>query len=102
MAFAPTLSGKVLSLVVRTLLSWTEICLVLGIKGENYTLTAGWRTQIGQRVLRFVPAALSWSARYNPIADVRIGSDYQIADCQKIAQMIIDPEGKGQIGRAHV
>src|SRR3546814_2312929 len=29
------------------------------------------------------------------MAEVRIGSDYQIADCQNIAQMIIDPEGKG-------
>src|SRR3546814_20068095 len=29
------------------------------------------------------------------MAEVRIGTDYQIADCQNIAQMIIDPEGKG-------
>src|SRR3546814_4866935 len=50
MAFAPTRSGKGVSLVVPTLLSWTESCLVLDIKGENYALTAGWRAQIGQRV----------------------------------------------------
>lgn len=95
MAYAPTRSGKGVGLVVPTLLSWIESALVLDIKGENYALTAGWRHSIGHRVLRFDPAALNGSARYNPLAEVRIGSPYQVADCQNIASMIVDPEGKG-------
>ena len=95
LCFAPTRSGKGVSLVVPTLLSWTESMLVLDIKGENFALSAGWREKMGQRVLRFDPAALTGSVRYNPLAEVRLGTDYEIADCQNIASMIIDPDGKG-------
>src|SRR3546814_11009316 len=52
-------------------------------------------TSLGLSELLFEPAALAGSVRYNPMAEVRIGTDYQIADCQNIAQMIIDPEGTG-------
>ncbi len=95
MCFAPTRSGKGVSLVLPTLLSWQESVLVLDIKGENYALSSGWRKTIGQTVLRFDPAALSGSVRYNPLAEVRVGTDHEIADCQNIASMIIDPDGKG-------
>ena len=95
LCFAPTRSGKGVSLVVPTLLSWTESALILDIKGENFALTAGWRQKMGQRVLRFDPAALTGSVRYNPLAEVRLKTDYEIADCQNIASMIIDPDGKG-------
>jgi type IV secretion system protein VirD4 len=43
MAFAPTRSGKGVGLVVPTLLTWTGSTVVHDIKGENWTLTAGWR-----------------------------------------------------------
>ncbi|CTQ63456.1 Conjugal transfer protein TraG [Roseibium album] len=33
--------------------------------------------------------------KYNPLAEVRIGTDHEIADCQNIAIMIIDPDGTG-------
>jgi len=95
MCFAPTRSGKGISLVIPTLLTWLESALILDIKGENYALTAGWRSLIGQRVLRFDPAALTGSVRYNPLSEVRLETDYEIADCQNIASMIIDPDGKG-------
>ncbi|MHA1597536.1 MAG: type IV secretory system conjugative DNA transfer family protein [Alphaproteobacteria bacterium] len=95
LCFAPTRSGKGVSLVVPTLLDWQESALVLDIKGENFALTAGRRAQMGQRVLRFDPAALMGSVSYNPLAEVRLESDYEIADCQNIASMIIDPDGKG-------
>ncbi|SFP14995.1 type IV secretion system protein VirD4 [Cohaesibacter marisflavi] len=93
--FAPTRSGKGVGLVIPTLLSWPESALVLDIKGENYALSAGWRAAQGQRVFRFDPAAVSGSAKYNPLEEVRIGTDYEIADCQNIAIMIIDPDGAG-------
>lgn len=95
LAFAPTRSGKGVALVIPTLLSWLGSVLVLDIKGEAFAFTAGWRKLIGQLVLRFEPAALSGSCRYNPLAEVRIGTDYEIADCQNIALMLIDTDGKG-------
>lgn len=95
LTFAPTRSGKGVGLVLPTLLTWAESALVLDIKGENYALTAGWRSSIGQKVLKFDPAAPEGSVRYNPLEEVRIGTDHEIADCQNVAIMIIDPDGTG-------
>ena len=45
MAFAPTRSGKGVGLVVPTLLTWTGSAVIHDIKGENWQLTAGWRSK---------------------------------------------------------
>ena len=45
MAFAPTRSGKGVGLVVPTLLGWTGSAVIHDIKGENWQLTAGWRSR---------------------------------------------------------
>ncbi|MGE4278202.1 MAG: type IV secretory system conjugative DNA transfer family protein [Magnetospirillum sp.] len=95
LAFAPTRSGKGVGLVLTTLLSWAHSVLVLDIKGENWRLTSGWRALMGHRILKFDPTASTGSIRYNPLAEVRIGTDHEIADAQNIAVMIIDPDGKG-------
>jgi len=54
LCFAPTRSGKGVGLVVPTLLSWPGSCIVHDIKGENWQLTAGFRSRHG-RVLMFDP-----------------------------------------------
>jgi type IV secretion system protein VirD4 len=43
LCFAPTRSGKGVGLVVPTLLTWPGSCIVHDIKGENWTLTSGFR-----------------------------------------------------------
>jgi type IV secretion system protein VirD4 len=65
LCFAPTRSGKGVGLVVPTLLTWPGSCIVHDIKGENWTLTSGFRGRPG-RVLLFDPTN-SWSAAYNPL-----------------------------------
>ena len=95
LAFAPTRSGKGVSLVLPTLLEWSHSAVVLDIKGENYALTAGYRKSLGHRILKFEPTAMEGSVRFNPLAEIRLGTDYELMDCQNIAAMIIDPEGKG-------
>ncbi len=95
LTFAPTRSGKGVGLVLPTLLSWPASALVLDIKGENWRLTSGWRASIGQRILKFDPTAPGGSIRFNPLAEIRVGTDFEIADAQNVAAMIIDPEGKG-------
>jgi len=52
MAFAPTRSGKGVGLVIPTLLSWDASAVIHDIKGENWELTAGWRSTFS-RVIRF-------------------------------------------------
>src|SRR4051794_6610607 len=64
LCFAPTRSGKGVGLVVPTLLSWPGSCIVHDIKGENWSLTSGFRARHG-RVLLFDPTN-SESAAYNP------------------------------------
>ena len=96
LTFAPTRSGKGVGLVVPTLLEWKHSALVLDIKGENFKLTAGWRAkELNQQVLKFDPASSEGSARFNPLAEVRLNTDQEIADVQAISIMIMDPDGKG-------
>ncbi len=90
MAFAPTRSGKGVGLVVPTLLSWTGSAVIHDIKGENWQLTAGWRTKFSHCLL-FNPTDLH-SARYNPLLEVRKGAD-EVRDVQNIADILVDPEG---------
>ena len=90
LCFAPTRSGKGVGLVVPTLLTWPGSCIVHDIKGENWTLTSGFRAQHG-RVLLFDPTN-SESAAYNPLLEVRRG-EWEVRDVQNVADVLVDPEG---------
>lgn len=90
MAFAPTRSGKGVGLVVPTLLSWTGSAVIHDIKGENWRLTAGWRSKFSHCLL-FNPTDPN-SARYNPLLEVRKGL-FEVRDAQNIADILIDPDG---------
>jgi type IV secretion system protein VirD4 len=90
LCFAPTRSGKGVGLVVPTLLTWPGSAIVHDIKGENWTLTAGWRARFG-RVLIFDPTNAQ-SAAYNPLLEVRRG-EWEVRDVQNIADVLVDPEG---------
>ena len=53
---AATGTGKGVGFVVPNLLHWQGSAIVLDIKGENYTLTSGYRGRtLGQKVYRFDP-----------------------------------------------
>jgi type IV secretion system protein VirD4 len=90
LCFARTRSGKGVGLVVPTLLTWPGSAIVHDIKGENWTLTAGWRAKFG-RVLLFDPTNAASSA-YNPLLEVRRG-EWEVRDVQNIADVLVDPEG---------
>jgi type IV secretion system protein VirD4 len=125
LCFAPTRSGKGISLVLPTLLDgWNKNAFILDIKGENYALTAGYRKkELGHEILKLDftdPHAreLNTSATFNPLDEVPL--DYRIQDnsskgdfniqdfetvhsdtysetstIQQIVAIIIDPQGKG-------
>ena len=90
MAFAPTRSGKGVGLVIPTLLSWTGSAVIHDIKGENWELTAGWRSRFSHALL-FDPTNIR-SAKYNPLLEVRRGEN-EVRDVQNIADILVDPEG---------
>ena len=110
LAFAPTRSGKGVGLVIPTLLGgWTGSAIVHDLKGENWALTARWRSDaLGHRILRFDPTAdfpstgdpdehdgpesppPSDLVRYNPLAEIRLG-ELEVRDAQNVARIIMDP-----------
>jgi len=90
LCFAPTRSGKGVGLVVPSLLTWPGSAIVHDIKGENWQLTAGFRSGHG-RVLLFDPTNAK-SGAYNPLLEVRRG-EWEVRDVQNIADILVDPEG---------
>jgi type IV secretion system protein VirD4 len=90
LCYAPTRSGKGVGLVIPTLLTWPGSCIVHDIKGENWELTAGFRSTFG-RVLLFDPTNTA-SAAYNPLLEIRKG-EWEVRDVQNVADVLVDPEG---------
>ncbi|MES3028392.1 MAG: conjugal transfer protein TraG [Pseudomonadota bacterium] len=90
LCFAPTRSGKGVGLVTPTLLTWPGSAIVHDIKGENWSLTAGFRSRLGH-VLLFDPTNAA-SAAYNPLLEVRRGEG-EVRDVQNVADVLVDPEG---------
>lgn len=90
LTFAPTRSGKGVGLVIPTLLSWPASAVIHDIKGENWSITAGWRSRFSHCLL-FNPTDAK-SAAYNPLLEVRRGA-HEVRDVQNIADILVDPEG---------
>jgi type IV secretion system protein VirD4 len=96
LTYAPTRSGKGVGLVIPTLLSWPSSCVITDLKGELWALTAGWRKQHAKnKVLLFEPAASEQGICWNPLDEIRINTDHEVGDVQNLANLIVDPDGKG-------
>lgn len=96
LTYAPTRSGKGVGLVIPTLLSWPASSVITDLKGELWALTAGWRKQHAQnKVLRFEPAAANGGVCWNPLDEIRLGTENEVGDVQNLATLIVDPDGKG-------
>lgn len=89
LAFAPTRSGKGVGLVIPTLLAWSESCVVYDIKGENWAKTAGYRSKSGHLCFKFSPLEEGNGSRFNPLAEVRVGTARDVSDAQNVADMIV-------------
>lgn len=92
---APTRSGKGVGLIVPTLLSWSESCVVHDPKGELWQLTSGWRSQNVGPCYLFNPVSSEFHVRINPLDEIRIGTPNEVSDAQNLATIIVDPDGKG-------
>lgn len=96
LTYAPTRSGKGVGLVVPTLLSWPASAVITDLKGELWALTAGWRKRHAKnKVLNFAPASVSGGVCWNPLDEIRTGTEYEVGDVQNLAALIVDPDGKG-------
>lgn len=88
--YTARLTLKGVGLVVPTLLSWPASAVIHDIKGENWQITAGWRSRFSHCLL-FNPTDPQ-SAAYNPLLEVRRGT-HEVRDVQNIADILVDPEG---------
>ncbi|MDR1377170.1 MAG: type IV secretory system conjugative DNA transfer family protein [Synergistaceae bacterium] len=84
LCYAPTRSGKGISLVLPTLLDgWKQSVFVLDIKCENFSLSAGYRAkELGQKILKLDftdPDAISdgTSATFNPLEEVHLDFTFE-------------------------
>lgn len=98
LAFAPTRSGKGVSLVIPTLLAWESSAVIYDIKGENWALTSGFRAQSGHLCFKFAPAERESSSRFNPLAEIRLHTPYDVRDAQNMAAMLVHTGGEGEGG----
>lgn len=89
---APSRTGKGAGIIVPTLYSCPDSVIVLDIKEENWTLTAGKRATIGP-VLYYNPASTQ-SVHFNPLWEIRSGI-HQVEDIQGLVNILVDPDGKG-------
>lgn len=95
-AFCPTRSGKGVGMVIPTLLTWRHSVMVNDPKGEAFALTAGFRKQAGNKIIKFEPACTDGTgACWNPLAEIRTFTLHDVADAQMIMSMACDPKGKG-------
>lgn len=97
--YAPSRSGKGVSVVGPNLLSYESSVFVLDIKGELWEQTAGWRQRSANNlVLYHDPCSEDpGNARFNPLAEIRINTSSDVRDVQNVVEYLIKPE-KGKSG----
>jgi type IV secretion system protein VirD4 len=86
---APPRAGKGVGVVVPNLLNFPGSVIVVDIKRENWTITAGFRQKHGQHVFLFDPLSETGeTACWNPLFYVSNDSNIRINDIQRIAEML--------------
>ena len=89
---APTRSGKGVSSVITTLLSYSGSVIVLDFKGENFNYTSGFRSKFG-KVYRWEPTG-DKGHHFNPMMEIRPGED-AFSDANLIADILTTPASGG-------
>ncbi len=90
MLHAPTRSGKGVGVVIPNLLTWPDSVVVLDVKRENWTATAGFRAAHGQDVILFDPLdSEGRTARFNPLGHIDRTDPVAVLDeLQKLTVML--------------
>jgi type IV secretion system protein VirD4 len=96
LTYAPTRSGKGVSLVMPTLLSWPHSAVITDIKGELFAMTAGWRKKYANNsIIKYEPASPTNDIAWNCLDEIRLDTGQEVGDVQNLATIIVDPDGKG-------
>ena len=94
---APTGGGKGVGIIVPNLLNYPHSIVVNDMKGTEYLRTAGYRAKsLNNLVLKFEPAnSDGTSVQFNPFDFIKIGTEEENLQAQKISLQLIDIEGEG-------
>lgn len=90
---ATTGTAKGVSVVIPTLLTWGQSVICFDPKGENYEITAGYRSTFSH-VLRFDPCSYN-TIRFNPVMAIRDGDEYAYRDASLLASILFAPDKAG-------
>lgn len=85
---APTGTGKGVSIVIPNLLDWTQSCVVLDIKQENFSITSKYRKTVLKQDVYLVNPFSFETHRYNPLTYIDMEDnekrDLQLMDLANI------------------
>ena len=90
---APTGSGKGVSVIMPTLLSFLQHMVIFDPKEENYNKTAGYRATFSH-VIKFAPCSMN-TMRFNPVMAIRDGDVHAFRDANLIADILFAPSKVG-------
>ena len=90
---APTGSGKGVSMIMTTQLSFNQHMVVFDPKEENYNTTAGYRSTFSH-VIKFAPCSMN-TMRFNPVMAIRDGDVHAFRDANLIADILFAPSKVG-------
>lgn len=92
LVIGPNRSGKGVGFVIPNALTWSESMVLLDPKGENWTHSAGWRSQQGYPCLKLDPTCFDGTAaHWNPLEEMP-ASPFDVPFAQTIAQAIMESE----------
>ena len=89
---APTRSGKGVSIVIPTCVSYPGSLIVLDFKGENFKYTSGFRKKLG-KVYRWEPTGTG-GHHFNFMEEIRAGEE-AFGDANLIADILTTPPSGG-------
>jgi type IV secretion system protein VirD4 len=93
LTIAPTRSGKGVSSIIPTLLSYPQSMIIFDPKGELFEATAGFRQKFS-RVLKFSPISKN-TVRFNPLEEVDL-TEQAFADIGLILTNMFEQSKSGQ------
>lgn len=92
----PTRCGKSQGPSLMNCLSGADESLIAyDIRGDLYEKSAGWRAAEGNRVLRWDMMAEHGAARWNPLAEIRLGTSEEFSGVANAIEIVADPSGEG-------
>jgi type IV secretion system protein VirD4 len=91
------MSGKGVSSVIPTLLSYPGSVIVLDLKGENFNLMSGFRAKFG-KVYRWAPTG-DKGHHFNPLSEIIYG-DEAFSEANLIADILTTPASGSGGGNA--